>query len=136
MFVLPQFGAVLHDFGAKIDPIAGAFLRLSEFMNAQKELIGSAALIVLATALLLARQPKFRAALVVRGVRLPVVRTISALHQTAMFCRNLEVLLTAGVPLTTSLRIIANMMAALGQWRPLDSRRGTGSAGRQVIRGA
>ena len=26
MFVLPQFGAVLHDFGAKIDPVAGAFL--------------------------------------------------------------------------------------------------------------
>ena len=24
MFVLPQFGAVLRDFGAKIDPIAGA----------------------------------------------------------------------------------------------------------------
>jgi len=114
MFVLPQFGSVLHDFGAKIDPIAGAFLQLSEFMNAQKELIGSAALIVLTTALLLARQAKFRAALVVRAVRLPVVRTISALHQTAMFCRNLEVLLTAGVPLTTSLRIIANMMAALG----------------------
>ena len=28
MFVLPQFGAVLHDFGAKIDPVAGAFLQL------------------------------------------------------------------------------------------------------------
>ena len=26
MFVLPQFGSVLHDFGAKIDPVAGAFL--------------------------------------------------------------------------------------------------------------
>jgi general secretion pathway protein F len=31
-----------------------------------------------------------------------------------MFCRNLDVLLSAGVTLTTSLRIIANMMAALG----------------------
>jgi general secretion pathway protein F len=31
-----------------------------------------------------------------------------------MFCRNLEVLLTAGVALTSSLRIIANMMAAWG----------------------
>src|SRR6185436_140740 len=42
MFVLPQLGAVLQDFGAKVDPIAGAFLALSEFMNAQKELIGAA----------------------------------------------------------------------------------------------
>ena len=114
MFVLPQFGSVLHDFGAKIDPVAGAFLGLSEFMNAQKDVIGLAALILLAIGLLLARHAKFRAGLILRVVRLPGVRTILALHQTAMFCRNLEVLLTAGVALTSSLRIIANMMAAWG----------------------
>jgi general secretion pathway protein F len=114
MFVLPQFGSVLHDFGAKIDPIAGAFLALSEFMNAQKELIGAAAIILLATALLLARHGKFRAAVITQAVRWPVIRTVATLHQTAIFCRNLEVLLSAGVSLTTSLRIIANMMAALG----------------------
>ena len=56
----------------------------------------------------------FAQAFILRVVRLPVVRTILALHQTAMFCRNLEVLLTAGVALTSSLRIIANMMAAWG----------------------
>jgi general secretion pathway protein F len=114
MFVLPQFGAVLHDFGAKIDPVAGAFLRLSEVLNAQKELIGLAAVTALASGLLLARQAKFRVAVIFRVVRLPLVRTILRLHQTAMFCRNLEVLLAAGVALTTSLRIIANMMAAWG----------------------
>jgi general secretion pathway protein F len=114
MFVLPQFGSVLHDFGAKIDPIAGAFLALSEFINAQKELIGAAAIIVLTTALLLARHGKFRAAVITQAVRWPVIRTVATLHQTAIFCRNLEVLLSAGVSLTTSLRIIANMMAALG----------------------
>ena len=75
MFVLPQFGAVFHDFGAKFDPIAGSFLALSEFMNAQKDLIGCAAIIVLATALLLARHRKFRAAVILRVVRLPVIRT-------------------------------------------------------------
>ena len=114
MFVLPQFGSVLHDFGAKIDPIAGAFLALSECMNTQKELIGAAAIIVLTTALLLARHGKFRAAVITQAVRWPVIRTVATLHQTAIFCRNLEVLLSAGVSLTTALRIIANMMAALG----------------------
>src|SRR5262245_17289784 len=114
MFVLPQFGSVLHDFGAKIDPIAGAFLGLSEFMNAQKEVIGLVVIILLTTALLLARHETFRSAVVIRAARWPVIRTIATLHQTAMFCRNLDVLLSAGVPLTTSLRIIANMMAALG----------------------
>jgi general secretion pathway protein F len=114
MFVLPQFGAVLHDFGAKIDPIAGTFLQLSEFMNEQKDLIATAAAIVLAAILLLARQAKVRVAFISRVVRLPVVRTVVALQQTAMFCRNLAVLLTAGVPLTTSLRILADMMSAFG----------------------
>jgi general secretion pathway protein F len=114
MFVLPQFGSVLRDFGAKIDPIAGAFLGLSEFMNTQKEAIGVVAVIVLTTALLLARHGTFSSAVVSRAVRWPVIRTIATLHQTAMFCRNLDVLLSAGVTLTTSLRIIANMMAALG----------------------
>jgi len=114
MFVLPQFGSVLHDFGAKIDPLAGAFLGLSEFMNTQKDLVAIICVIVLTTALLLARRKTFRSAVVNRAVRWPVVRTIATFHQTAMFCRNLDVLLSAGVPLTTSLRIIANMMAALG----------------------
>jgi len=114
MFVLPQFGAVLHDFGAKIDPIAGTFLQLSEFMNEHKDLIATAAAIVLAAILLLARQAKVRVAFISRVVRLPVVRTVVALQQTAMFCRNLAVLLTAGVPLTTSLRILADMMNAFG----------------------
>jgi general secretion pathway protein F len=36
-------------------------------------------------------------------------------HRTALFCRNLGVLLSAGVPLTTTLRILADMMAATGR---------------------
>lgn len=112
LFVLPQFGSVLHDFGAKIDPVAAFFLQLSDFMSAHRDLIGLAAAIMLATALWLMRQASFRAALTFRLAQLPVIRTIFVLHRTAMFCRNLEVLLTAGVSLTTSLRTIANMMAA------------------------
>jgi len=114
MFVLPQLGAVLQDFGAKVDPIAGAFLRLSELLNAKKDLIALATATALAGGLLLTRQAKVRAAVTARVVRLPVVRTIVALHLTGTFCRNLEVLLTAGVDLSISLRIIANMMSTLG----------------------
>jgi general secretion pathway protein F len=114
MFVLPQLGAVLQDFGAKVDPIAGAFLRLSEFLNANKDLIALATAAALAGGLLLARQAKVREAVTARVVRLPAVRTIVALHLTGMFCRNLEVLLSAGVDLSVSLRIIANMMSTWG----------------------
>jgi len=113
-FVLPQLGAVLRDMGAKIDPIAGIFLRLSDFITTHKNLVGSTAILMLASALFFARQQKFRAAVIIRLARLPVLRSILALHQTALFCRNLAVLLTAAVPLTTTLRILTNMMAAVG----------------------
>jgi len=113
-FVLPQLGAVLRDMGAKIDPIAGIFLRLSDFITTHKNLVGSTAIVLLSGALFFARQQKFRAAVIIRLARLPVLRSILALHQTALFCRNLAVLLTAAVPLTTTLRILTNMMAAVG----------------------
>jgi general secretion pathway protein F len=113
-FVLPQFGVVLHDFGAKIDPIAATFLQLSEFMSAQKGPIAAITAVLLTTTLLLGRQTRVRKAVIARLVRLPVIRTLVQLHQTAAFCRNLEVLLTAGVPLTNSLRILADMMATWG----------------------
>jgi len=113
-FVLPQLGAVLRDMGAKIDPIAGIFLGLSDFITTHKNLVASTAIVLLASALFFARQQKFRAAVIIRLARLPVLRSILALHQTALFCRNLAVLLTAAVPLTTTLRILTNMMAAVG----------------------
>jgi general secretion pathway protein F len=114
MFVLPQFSAVLRDFGAKIDPIAGFFLRLSDLMTERKDLIGTIALLMLSGSFAALRQPGFRTAAVSRLTRLPLIRGLSVQQRTALFCRNLEVLLGAGVPLTTTLRILANMMTALG----------------------
>jgi general secretion pathway protein F len=114
MFVLPQFSAVLRDFGAEVDPVAGAFMWLSEIMTAQQDLFGLAALVILAGGFLLTHQPRWRVAAVSRLARLPVIRSLLEFHRTALFCRNLDVLLTAAVPLTTSLRILADMMAATG----------------------
>ena len=114
MFVLPQFSAVLHDFGAKIDPIAGIFIRISEIMTAHQDLIGAASVLILAGGFLVSRQPKWRTAAISRLVRVPLVCTIAEFHRTALFCRNLDVLLGAAVPLTTALRILADMMATMG----------------------
>lgn len=114
MFVLPQFGAVLRDFGAKIDPIAGIFLGLSEFMTAHKELLSLAAVILLATGLVATRMPHLRAVIIARLGHLPLVRGVVTYHRTALFCRNLGVLLAAGMPLAATLRILADMMASIG----------------------
>jgi general secretion pathway protein F len=113
MFVLPQFSAVLRDFNAKIDPIAGFFLGLSELMTEHKNLIGAAAVVIFAGGFLAAQRARFRAAIIYRLARLPLIRTLAAYHRTALFCRNLEVMLAAAVPLATALRILANMMATI-----------------------
>jgi general secretion pathway protein F len=114
MFVLPQFSAVLRDFGAEIDSMAAVFFKLSDFMTANKELLGSAAAIVLAAAFLAVRQSRLRAAIIANMSRWPLLRTIFAFHRTALFCRNLDVLLAAAVPLTVTLRILADMMSTMG----------------------
>ncbi len=113
-FVMPQFGGVLRDFGAKLDPVASAFLGLSEFMTRHKELLGSLVVILLAVGFYLARRPYVRTTILSGLSHVPLVSSALAYHRTALFCRNLGLLLAAGVPLTSTLRILADMMAATG----------------------
>jgi len=114
LFVLPQFSAVLRDFGAKLDPVVGLFLNLSDVLRAHTaELAVGLVLAPLALWLVL-RRPSARAALVTQLARLPVVRPALNFYRTGLFCRNLGILLGSGVNLTTTLRILVDIMAATG----------------------
>jgi len=114
MFVMPQFGAVLRDFGGKLDSTVLTFLALSESLSAHKDWVGSAVVVLLLAALFVSWQPKLRVALIARLSRAPGLRSLFALHRTALFCRNLGVLLAAGIPLTATLRILVDVMGATG----------------------
>jgi general secretion pathway protein F len=114
-FVLPQFATVLQDFNAKVDPIAAFFIRISEFMLANKDLVGAAAAISLSGGVMIASNARLRAATLSWLLRLPLVRVVFSYHRTALFCRNLSILLAAAVPLTTTLRILADTMASMGE---------------------
>jgi general secretion pathway protein F len=96
-FVMPQFGSVLRDFGGKLDATILTFLRISELMNAHRNLLGFAAVILLAGGFFIARQPRARAAIVSHMLRVPVVHSVFVTYRTALFCRNLGVLLAAAV---------------------------------------
>jgi len=111
MFVLPQFAAVLRDFGAKLDPMVTGFLNLSDFMQHNKDVILGTLGLFLTAAWLLMRRPRVRATLISWLARLPLIRSVVTFHRTALFSRNLGVLLGAAVPLTTTLRILVDMMA-------------------------
>ena len=114
IFVLPQFGSVLRDFGARIDPVVLTFIRLSEFVVEHRNLIAILLLALLSGGMWAARQPRWRAAWLSAVSHVPLVRSIFEFHRTGLFCRNLGILLSAGVTLTTALRILADMMATMG----------------------
>jgi len=111
LFVLPQFAAVLRDFNAKLDPTVVMFINLSEFLRHNGELIAIALAALIAAVWLTLRRPKARAALIAALSRLPLISPMLTFHRTTLFCRNLGVLLASAVPLTTTLRILVDMMA-------------------------
>jgi general secretion pathway protein F len=115
VFVLPQFATVLRDFNAKLDPIVQGFLALSDFLRSDTDLILGGLVALLGGGFFLSRRKGMRATLLEPLSYLPLVDRIMGFHKTALFCRNLGVLLGAGVPLTMTLRILADMMASTGR---------------------
>lgn len=110
LFVLPQFAGVFRDFNAKLDPMLVAFLAMSDFLrtHGQEVVVG---LLAFAIGLyLLWRRPGFRGQLIHSVTRLPVVRPAMDAYRTALFCRNLSLLLSSGVTLSASLRILVDIM--------------------------
>jgi general secretion pathway protein F len=114
LFVLPQFGGVLRDLGARLDPIVATLLTLSDFVRANTLPIAGFVVLIALTGWALLRQKGTRIALISTVSRLPFVHTALSFHRTALFCRNLGVLLTSGVTLTSALRILNDIMAATG----------------------
>jgi general secretion pathway protein F len=113
-FVLPQFASVLQDFGAKVDPILLVFLSLSSVLRGNSDAVLAALAAMIAASWLLLRQERVRRGIVNTVTRLPAIRHIMSSYRTALFCRNLGVLLGSGVNLTTTLRILVDMMATAG----------------------
>ena len=114
LFVLPQFAGVLREFGAKLDPIVEVFLGLSDLLRSQGDIIAVVLASLLALIWLGARRVAVRQAIVRPLTRLPLVRSVMMFHITALFCRNLGVLLGSGMTLSSALRILVDMMGGTG----------------------
>ncbi len=113
-FVLPQFASVLQDFGAKVDPIILTFLNFSTFLRNNSDVVLAMVAGVIAGSWLLLRQQGARRGIANVLIRLPAIRQVMMFHRTSLFCRNLGVLLGSGVNLTTTLRILVDMMSSVG----------------------
>jgi general secretion pathway protein F len=113
-FVLPQFASVLQDFGAKVDPIILTFLNFSSLLRNNSDAALAAVAAALAGSWLVLRRPGIRRGITNALTRLPAIRQMMMFYRTSLFCRNLGVLLGSGVNLTTTLRILIDMMASTG----------------------
>jgi len=112
--VLPQFASVFRDFNAKLDPLLLTFLGLSDFLRSNGQAIMSALVAALAAGWLAMRRAAVRRRLVGLFARVPIVNPILDTYRASLFCRNLSLLLTSGVALTASLRILADTMETTG----------------------
>jgi general secretion pathway protein F len=110
LFVLPQFAAVLNDFNAKLDPIVAALFGLSTFVRAHLDVIEVVVVVLIVGGWLVFRRATVRARIMGLVTRLPLLNTVAQLNRTALFCRNLGILLGSGVPLTMTLRILVDMI--------------------------
>jgi general secretion pathway protein F len=118
LFVLPQFSSVLRDFNAKTDSMIGTFIALSEFIrghDVQLAVLAAAAIVGSWTAL---RRPGLRAAVIGQIARIPGISSIFNFYRTALFCRNLGILLGSDVTLTATLRILVDIMSVTGKRSP------------------
>jgi general secretion pathway protein F len=112
LFVLPQFAAVLQDFNAKLDPIVASLFDLSKFVRGHIEILEVAAVVLIVCLWFVFRRAATRARIMGWITRLPLLRNVARLNRTALFCRNLGILLGSGVPLTMTLRILVDMIGA------------------------
>lgn len=113
-FVLPQFAGVLQDFGAKVDPVLLTFMNMSVFLRNNSDLALAGLAAVIAGGWLLLRQQEVRRSITNAVTGLPAIRQVMTAYRTSLFCRNLGVLLGSGVNLTTTLRILVDMMSTAG----------------------
>ena len=114
LFVLPQFANVFRDFNAKLDPVLVAFLALSDFLRGNLTTLAIGLICVIASGWLLLRRPMVRGVMIDAISRLPLVRPVLRYRRTALFCRNLGLMLASGVTLTAALRILSDMMSTTG----------------------
>jgi general secretion pathway protein F len=111
LVVLPQFANVFQDFNAKLDPVLVTFLGISNFLRNDMNTVLIVLTCLLSIGLLLSRRPAVRSHVIDAASRLPLVRPVLGYARTALFCRNLGLLLASGVTLPASLRVLADMMA-------------------------
>ena len=87
---------------------------IRSYYGAHGEVIAAVLTACLILGWLLFRRPSVRQAMMRTLARLPLIKSVLTFHTTALFCRNLGVLLASGMPLSSALRVLIDMMERSG----------------------
>ena len=107
IFVVPQFAAVVRDFGTRQDGLVTTVIAISDGLRQNGNVIAGSLAALLGGLLLMARNRAVRQRLAALLGRLPILRGIVVLRRTTLFCRGLGTLLSNGVNLTSALRLMS-----------------------------
>ena len=112
MYVVPRFAGVYEEVGRDIPALSQVLLAWGRALGAYPLEIAGAMLLGATGAILWIRQPKTRAALLRRILRLPTIgERLRTLH-LARFYRTVGMLLRAGIPVSTALTMSSGLVFA------------------------
>ena len=102
---------MFQDFNAKVDPVLATFLAASKLVRGHGVEFGVGLLLIAGAAVWIWSLPSVRGRAVELISRLPIVRPAMEAYRATLFCRNLSLLLSSGVTLSSGLKILADIMA-------------------------
>jgi general secretion pathway protein F len=118
LVVLPQFSSVLRDFNAKPDAMVSMLLDLSDLIRGHVLEFAIGATLAIVGGWVLLRRPGVRGAIMNEISKVPGISAVFNVYRTALFCRNLGILLGSDVTLSATLRILVDIMAVTGRSEP------------------
>ena len=110
LYVIPQFETALEGFRDKIDPTALMVFNMSAFLRQNLQTIGISIGAVVLGSLLLGKLGARRGIWTSLFARLPFFRTVFLYEVTLKFCRTMAVLIGNGVDISTSLRLLRDVV--------------------------
>ncbi|MFB2553942.1 type II secretion system F family protein [Ensifer soli] len=111
LYIIPQFEGAIAGFRDRISPSALFVFRLSEQFRAHVDIVLIAIAALLVAFIAVKRFAQKRALWVEVLSALPLTSRIVTYHLTLTFCRTLQILLENGVDISTSLRLVRQILS-------------------------
>lgn len=120
IYIIPQFEGAIAPYRNRIAPSTLFVFDLSAYVRTHLDWIGAGGGLVLLAFLGIVRMMKVRSLWTVLLSAFPLTRSAVGFNLTLTFCRTLSILIQNGVDISTSLRLIRNIVTVPGAAEKID----------------